>query len=291
MIKDFELFSPKTLDEALTLLSKYKDECKVIAGGQTLIQLMRQGLVATPKYIVDIKRIPELSYIKLGKNGLRIGAATTHRTIEKSPLMKKGLKVLAEMERRLSYIQTRNWGTIGGNLCNADPAGDPAPVLMALKASLKKASVRGEQSIAVEDFFLDTHKMALEPDEILTEISIPAARPRTGTCYEKLNIIEGHIAMIGVAVSITLKSGDGVCDDVRIALGAMGPTPMRAIKAEKVLKGVRITDALLKKAGETASAEARPVSDISASDEYRREVAKVMVERVGIEALARAKKA
>jgi carbon-monoxide dehydrogenase medium subunit len=291
MIKDFELFSPKTLDEALTLLSKYKDECKVIAGGQTLIQLMRQGLVATPKYIVDIKRIPELSYIKLGKNGLRIGAATTHRTIEKSPLMKKGLKVLAEMERRLSYIQTRNWGTIGGNLCNADPAGDPAPVLMALKASLKKASVRGEQSIAVEDFFLDTHKMALEPDEILKEISIPAARPRTGTSYEKLNIIEGHIAMIGVAVSITLKSGDGVCDDLRIALGAMGPTPMRAIKAEKVLRGVRITDALLKKAGETASAEARPVSDISASDEYRREVAKVMVERVGIEALARAKKA
>ncbi len=123
MIKDFELFTPKTLDEALTLLNKYKDKCKVIAGGQTLILLMRQGLL-TPKYLVDIKRIPELNFIRSAKDGLRIGSATTHRTIEKSPIMKKGLKVLAEMEGRLSYIQTRNWGTIGGNLCNADPAGE-----------------------------------------------------------------------------------------------------------------------------------------------------------------------
>ena len=290
MIKDFELFTPKTLDEALALLHKYSDECKVIAGGQTLILLMREGLI-TPKYVLNIKRIPELSYIKSGKNGVRIGAASTHRAIEKSPVMKKALKVLAEMERRLSYIETRNWGTIGGNLCNADPAGDPAPALMALKASVKMASVRGERTMALEDFSLGSHKTALEPDEILTEIQIPVVPPRTGAAYDKFNIIEGTVATAGVAVSITLKSGGGVCDDVRIALGGLARTPMLAKKAEKVLRGKKITDSLIKEAGQKASTEADPISDISASDEYRRELVKVMVARTGSEAFARAKKA
>jgi carbon-monoxide dehydrogenase medium subunit len=290
MIKDFELFTPKTLDEALILLDKYKDKCKVIAGGQTLILLMREGLI-TPKYVLNIKRIPELSYIKSGKNGVRIGAATTHRAIEKSPVMKKALKVLAEMEKRLSYIETRNWGTIGGNLCNADPAGDPAPALMALKASVKMASVSGERTMALEDFFLGAHKTALKPNEILTEIQIPSVPPRTGSAYDKFNIIEGTVATAGVAVSITLKSGDGVCDDVRIALGGLARTPMLAKKAEKMLRGKKITDSLLKEAGQKASAEAEPISDILASDEYRRKLIKVMVARTGSEAFARAKKA
>jgi carbon-monoxide dehydrogenase medium subunit len=290
MIKDFELFTPKTLDEALILLDKYKDKCKVIAGGQTLILLMREGLI-TPKYVLNIKRIPELSYIKSGKNGVRIGAATTHRAIEKSPVMKKALKVLAEMEKRLSYIETRNWGTIGGNLCNADPAGDPAPALMALKASVKMASVSGERTMALEDFFLGAHKTALKPNEILTEIQIPSVPRRTGSAYDKFNIIEGTVATAGVAVSITLKSGDGVCDDVRIALGGLARTPMLAKKAEKMLRGKKITDSLLKEAGQKASAEAEPISDILASDEYRRKLIKVMVARTGSEAFARAKKA
>jgi carbon-monoxide dehydrogenase medium subunit len=290
MIKDFELFTPKTLDEALILLDKYKDKCKVIAGGQTLILLMREGLI-TPKYVLNIKRIPELSYIKSGKNGVRIGAATTHRAIEKSPVMKKALKVLAEMEKRLSYIETRNWGTIGGNLCNADPAGDPAPALMALKASVKMASVSGERTMALEDFFLGAHKTALKPNEILTEIQIPSVPPRTGSAYDKFNIIEGTVATAGVAVSITLKSGDGVCDDVRIALGGLARTPMLAKKAEKMLRGKKITDSMLKEAGQKASAEAEPISDILASDEYRRKLIKVMVARTGSEAFARAKKA
>jgi carbon-monoxide dehydrogenase medium subunit len=289
MIKDFELFTPKTLDEALTLLNKYKDNCKVIAGGQTLILLMRQGLL-TPSYVIDIKRIPELNFIKSDKDGLRIGAVTTHRTIEKSPIMKKGFKVLAEMESRLSYIQTRNWGTIGGNLCNADPAGDGAPVLMALKASVKLAGAEGERSMALEDFFVDSFKTALKPNEILTEIQIPALKPHTGVAYDKFNIIEGTLGTAGVAVSITLKAG-GVCNDVRIALGGMANTPMLAIKAEKLLRGKKITDALLKEAGQAASAEVKPVSDILASDEYRRELAKIMVARVGNEAFTRAKKA
>ena len=288
MIRDFEHLAPNTLDEALTLLDKYRDECKVIAGGQSLIVLMRHGLVL-PKYLIDIKRISELNYINSGKDGLRIGSVTSHRAIEKSTMMKNGLNVLSEMEKRLSYIQTRNWGTIGGSLCTGNPAGDPGPVLMALNASVTMASVRGKRTMPLGDFFLDSYKSALEPDELLTEIQIPDVPPHTGTVYKKFTIIEGHLAIVGVAVSITLKSGDSVCDDIRIALGGSAKIPMRAKKAEEVLRGKEITDTQLKEAAQTASTEAEPISDISASDEYRRELVKIMVAQTGSEALARAK--
>jgi carbon-monoxide dehydrogenase medium subunit len=290
MIKDFEYFAPRTLKEALTLLDKYQDDCKVIGGGQSLLILMRQGLVA-PKYLVSIKGLSELSYIKDSKEGLKIGALTTHRTIEKSPVIKKKSSVLAEMERRLASIQTRNWGTIGGNLCHADPAGDPMPVLIALKATLTTASLKGERNVPAEDFSLDYFETALQPGELLTEIHLPPLPPRSGTAYTKFNIIESDLATVGVAVSVTLGAGDGVCQDARIALGASAPTPMRAKKAEAVLKGKKITDALLKEAGEVASTEAEPISDIQASEEYRRELVKILVGRVAKEALARAKSA
>jgi len=290
MIKDFEYFAPKTLKEALTLINKYQDECKVIGGGQSLLILMRQGLVA-PRYLISIKGLDELSYIKDTKEGLKIGALTTHRAIEKSPVIKKKFGVLAEMEQRLASIQTRNWGTIGGNICHADPAGDPMPVLIALKATLTTTSLKGERNMPVEDFTLDYFETALEPGELLTEIQVPAPPPRSGAAYTKFNIIESDLATVGVAVSVTLGAGDGVCQDIRIALGASAPTPMRAKKAEAVLKGKKITDALLKEAGEAASTEAEPISDIQASEEYRRELAKILVARVAKEALARAKSA
>jgi len=291
MIRDFEYLTPKTLEEALTLLDKYGDECKVIAGGQSLLILMKQGLVA-PEYLIDIKGITELNYIKSdAKEGLRIGALTPHRAIEKSPVVRNGFAVLAEMENRLASIQTRNWGTIGGNLCHGDPAGDPAPVLIALNANLKMASLKGERTTAIEDFFLDYFETALEPGELLTEIQVPVVPPRTGTVYIKFNVIESDLATVGVAVSITLGSSEGICQDVRIALGAAASTPVRAKQAEAVLRGKKITDNLLREAGQIASTEAEPISDIYASEEYRRELVKVLVKRVSREALARAKQA
>jgi carbon-monoxide dehydrogenase medium subunit len=292
MIKDFEYLAPKTLKDALTLLDKYKDEDhKVIAGGQSLLILMRQGLVA-PQYLIDIKGVSELSYIKSdAKEGLKIGALTTHRAVEKSPLLKNGYAVLSEMERRLASIQTRNWGTIGGNVCHGDPAGDPAPVLMALNANLKVASLKAERVVPAEDFTLDYFETALEPGELLVEIQVPPPMPRTGTAYSKFNIIESDMATVSAAVSVTLGSGDGVCSDARIVLGAAAPAPRRAKEAEAVLRGKKITDSLLKEAGNVASTEAEPISDIAASAEYRLELVKVMVARVGKEALARAGKA
>jgi carbon-monoxide dehydrogenase medium subunit len=291
MIRDFEYLSPKTLEEALTLLDEHQEECKVIAGGQSLLILMRQGLLS-PEYLIDIKRIPELSYIESDAGqGLRIGALTTHRAIERSPVMKNGFGVLSEMEHRLASIQTRNWGTIGGNLCHGDPAGDPAPVLIALNATLTTARLGGTRNMAVEDFSLDFFETALEPGELLTEIQVPARPPHTGTAYAKFNIIESDVATVGVAVSVTLDSGDGVCKDARIVLGACAPTTMRARDAEELLTGEKINDRLLKEAGQRASQEAEPISDISASEEYRRELVRVLVARVGKEALARARQA
>jgi carbon-monoxide dehydrogenase medium subunit len=291
MIRDFEYFSPKTLQEALTLLDQYQDECKVIAGGQSLLILMRQGLVS-PAYLIDIKGLSELDYIKSdARQGLRIGALTTHRAIEKSPAMKNGFSVLAEMEHRLASIQTRNWGTIGGNICHGEPAGDPASVLIALHATVTTASLGGTRDMAVEDFCLDYFETALQPGELLTAIQVPVPLPRTGTAYAKFNVIESDMATVGVAVSITLDSGEGVCKDVRIVLSGCASIPMRAKQAEGVLRGKKITGSVLKKAGQRASEEAEPISDISASEEYRRELVKVLVARVGKEALARARRA
>ncbi len=290
MINDFEYFAPKTLKEALALLEKFREDYKIIAGGQSLLIMMRQGLIK-PGHLIDIKGISELNYITSDtKKGLRIGALTTHRTVEKSPVIQKSFGVIAEMEHRLASIQTRNWGSIGGNLCHGDPAGDLAPVLIALNASLTIAGIQGEKNMLVEDFFLNYFETALEHGELLREIQVPALLLNTGAAYTKFNVIENDMATVGVAVSITLSSQEGNCKDVRIVLANAAPTPMRAKKAEELLRGKKITDPLLKETGEIASTEADPISDIHASAEYRQELIKVLVKRVGKEALSRAQK-
>ena len=288
MIKDFEYFGPKTLKEALVLLDKYRDDYKIIAGGQSLLILMRQGLL-TPENVIDIYGIKELDYIKSdGKKGLKIGALTTHREIEYSGLMQGSFKVLSEMEHLLSTPQTRNRGTIGGNISHGDPAGDPAPVLMALGANVKLASIDGERILNMEEFSIDYFETAMQHGEMLVEIQLPAPPPHTGAAYTKFNIIASDMATVSVGSCVTLAADD-TCSEVRIALGAAAPRPMRAKAAEAILKGKKITDALLKKAGQAASEEAEPVSDISASEEYRRELVKVLTARVTKEAISRAK--
>jgi carbon-monoxide dehydrogenase medium subunit len=291
IIFDFEYFTPKTIEEALKLLSQYDEgECKVIAGGQSLIILMKQKLL-TPKYLIDIKGLSDLDYIKLDdKQGLKIGALATHRSIEKSPVIQNGFSVLAEMEQNISSVETRNWGTIGGNVSHGDPGGDPVPVLIALNAKLKMTSLSGERIIDAEDFTLDYFETALRHDELLAEIQIPSIPPNTGVKFTKYSQIEGDYATASVAVLITLDKNE-ICDNVRIALGSVGIAPMRAKKAEEILKGKKISDDLLAEAGQIASEEASPTTDAEVSEEYKRDLVKVLVKRVGREALARAKKA
>jgi carbon-monoxide dehydrogenase medium subunit len=288
-MKDFEYFAPKTVEEALSLLSQYKEEAKIIAGGQSMLVVMRQGLLA-PEYVVDIKGITALEYMTYDeREGLRIGALTTHRAIEKSPLIQKHFRVLSEMERNLATIQTRNWGTIGGNLCHGDPAGDPAPVLIVLGSKLKLKGLSGERIVAMEGFFKDMLEVDLEPDEMLVEIQVPTPRPHTGVAHEKLMVMQGDAGIVGAAVSITLKPREGVCEDARIVISNVASVPMRVREAEKRLIGKVVNDHLLAEAGEIASAEADPPSDVHASAEYRREMVKVFVKRAAVKALERAK--
>lgn len=291
IIFDFEYLVPKTVKEALKLLSQYEEgECKVIAGGQSLIILMKQKLV-TPKYLIDIKGLSDLDYIKLDdKQGLKIGALTTHRAIEKSPVIQNGFGVLAEMEQNISSVETRNQGTIGGNVCHGDPGGDPVPVLIALNAKLKMTSLSGERTMDAEDFTLDYFETALRHDELLTEIQVPTLPPNTGVKFTKFSQIAGDYATASVAVLITLDKNK-ICDNVRIALGSVAIAPMRAKKAEEILKGKKISDDLLVEAGQLASEEASPTTDAEVSEEYKRELVRVLVKRVGREALERAKKA
>jgi len=289
VIKDFEYFAPKTVEEALSLLSQYKEETKIIAGGQSLLVIMRQGLLAL-EYLLDVKGISALDYINYDEGeGLRIGALTTHRAIEKSPIIQRHFRVLSEMERNLATVQTRNWGTVGGNLCHGDPAGDPAPVFIALKAKLKLASLGRERIIDVEEFSKDYLEVALEPDEMLVEIQVPTPPPHTGTAYEKLMVMKGDMGIVGAAVSITLSPGDGVCQDARIVLSNAASIPLRARGAERRLIGKIINDDLLTEAGEVASAEADPTADVHGSAEYRREMVKVFVRRAARRALERAR--
>jgi carbon-monoxide dehydrogenase medium subunit len=289
-MKDFEYFAPKTVEESLSLLSQYKGEAKIIAGGQSMLVVMRQGLLA-PEYVIDIKGITALDYLTYDeREGLRIGALTTHRAIEKSPIIQKHFRVLSEMETNLATIQTRNWGTIGGNLCHGDPAGDPASVLIALNAKLKLKSLSKERIVEMEEFSMDLLEVNLEPDEMLVEIQVPVPRTHTGIAHEKLMVMQGDAGIVGTAVSIALKPGDGVCEDARIVLSNAASVPLRAIEAEKRLIGKVINDTLLDEAGQIASAGADPPSDVHGSTEYRKEMIKVFVRRAAIKALERAKK-
>ncbi len=289
MIADFEYFAPQTVKEAVSLLSQYKD-AKIIAGGQSLLVILKQRLFA-PEYLIDIKGISALDYIDYEDGrGLRIGALTPHRAIEKSAVMQKHFPVLSEMESNVATVQTRNWGTIGGNICHGDPAGDPAPVFIALKAKLKLASLKKERIIEAEEFSKDYLEVALEPDEMLTEIQVPTPPPHTGTAYQKLMVMKGDMGIVGAAVSITLDS-KGSCQDARIALSNAASVPLRAREAEKKLIGKVLNDALLAEAGEVASREAEPAADVHGSAEYRREMIKVFVRRAATKALERARAA
>lgn len=279
MIHDFHYLRPTSLSEALSMLAEYKEKSKIICGGQSLLIVMRQGLVA-PEFLIDIKHLKELDYIKYDeKNGLSIGATTTHRTIEKSEIVKTHYPVLVDMEKRLASIQTRNWGTLGGNLAHADPAGDPAPVLISLDAEIILSSVTGERRMPLEDFFVDYFTTKLGDDELIKEIRIPPLPSKTACVYQKFNLLRNDMGIVGVGVRVTLDD-EGKCNTVRICLGNAARTPLRAKAAEDVILGRSYDEELFAEAGEVASKECEPVSDIHASEEFRRHLVSVLTKRM-----------
>jgi CO/xanthine dehydrogenase FAD-binding subunit len=288
-MREFEYLRVNTLKEACSLLSEYKDEAKIIAGGQSLLTLLKMNILS-PQYLIDIKFIPELNYMDFDdKKGLKMGALTTHRTVEKSSLLKEKFPILPETELVVASVQTRNWGTLGGTLIHADPIGDVAPPLIVLDSKVKLVSSRGERTMPLSELIVDFFMTAIEEDEILSEIQIPPMPPRTGVAYQKFSTIEAGIKIAGAAALVSLE--DGVCKNVKIALSAVAPIPMRAVKAEEILKGKPLNDKLIEQAAQMASTEADPITDMHASDEYRRELVKVLVSRATKMALERAQAA
>lgn len=287
MIHDFNYLRPGTVKEAFGMLGEHKDDCKVICGGQSLLIVMRQGLVA-PEYLIDLKGLTELDYIKYDDaSGLKLGATTTHREIERSEIVAQKYPVLKDMEHKLASIQVRNWGTIGGNIAHADAAGDPAPVLIALDATVKIGGPNGERTMALEDFYTDLFETALEPGEIVLEIAVPPVPPKTATCYQKFNLLESDQGIVAVAATISLNA-DGTCKDARVALGNGAPTNIRAKNAEQALIGKKLDDSVFAAAGQAAADDSQPVSDIHASEEYRRHLIGVLTKRMAKAAFAQA---
>ena len=283
MIHDFTYLRPGNVKEALAMLAQHRDDAKIICGGQSLLIIMRQGLVVT-EYLVDIKGLDELNYlIYEPRAGLKIGATTTHRTIEKALLIKEKYPVLVAMEEKLASIQVRNWGTIGGNLAHADAAGDPAPVLIALNATVTIASSAGGRSVPLEEFYPGLFETVLSPDELVTEVLVPPPPAHTATAYQKFNLLESDQGIVAVAVSLSVSDA-GICRDARIVLGNAAPIPIRAKNTEKLLIGNKLNEEIFTKAGETAGEEADPVADIHASEDYRRHLIAVLTRRMTKEA-------
>jgi carbon-monoxide dehydrogenase medium subunit len=287
-METFKYFPAKSVNEACKLLSQYGEEAKLLGGGQSLLTLMKQNLVV-PSTIIDIKGLSELDYVRYDKNdGLRIGALTTHRSLEKSDTVKENFAMLAEMERTLASVAVRNWGTVGGSLAHADPASDLAATLLALNAEVTLVRSGNERMVSLDDFFVDYFETVLQPDELLTEIHVPNSGRGNGFYY-KFAQRATDLAVVSVAVYLVLDADDQTrCQDIRIVMGSVGPTPLRSKRGEALLNGQTITDALIADAARVSAEDARPTTDTNGSEEYKRELIEVLVTRSIKEALKRA---
>ena len=274
----FNYLEPATIKEAVSLLSKYDGKARAIAGGTDLLVQIR-GKTIKPEYVVDIGYIPGLDYINYDeKQGLSIGALATIRAIEKSDKLCRIYPVISQAAGLLGSVAIRNVATIGGNLCNAAPSADTAPPLIGLSARARIIGPGGERLVSLEDFFTGPGETVLKAGELLLEIQVPVPPPGTRGVYLKHGRSAVDLATVGVAVVMALESG-GVCRDVKIVLGAVAPTPMRAKKAEGVLRGKKVEPALVEEAAQVASGEAQPITDVRASAEYRKEMVKVFTRR------------
>jgi CO/xanthine dehydrogenase FAD-binding subunit len=282
MISAFEYFSPLSVEEAMDLLDQHKGSLKILAGGTDLINGIRQRMVS-PLGLLSLRKISSLRYLTFNhdQRELRVGPMTTLTEIATSPLVIQHVPILAEAAGRVGSIQIRNRGTIGGNICNASPAADTIPALLVLQSRVKVIGLGGTRTISLEQLFLGPGKTALREDEILTEIQIPLSPEESKGVYFKQGIRRAmDIAIVGVGVLVVFASSKRKeCKDIRIALGSVAPTPLRAPRAEQVIKGRPLDDSLIRETAKEAGKESRPISDIRASAEYRKELVVVLTER------------
>ena len=272
----FEYFAPETLDEAISLLEDHGPEASVLAGGQSLIPLMKLQL-ALPAYVVDINRIAGLADISDDDCCLRIGSLTRESDLDSSEVVQTKYPILHDTTSVIADPLVRNMATVGGNLAHGDPANDHPATMLALGAEVVAVGSGGERVIPVSDFFEGPLVTALNQGEILTEIRVPAQPEGSGGAYLKLERKVGDYATAGVAAVITVS--DGVCQRAGIGLTNAGPIPVKAGSAESFLVGKKLDDETIREAARLASEEAQPSADLRGSEEYKRDMVRVIAGR------------
>ncbi|HYM50321.1 MAG TPA: xanthine dehydrogenase family protein subunit M [Candidatus Limnocylindrales bacterium] len=272
----FDYVAPRTLPEAVAELVKHGSEAKVLAGGHSLIPLMKLRL-STPSFLVDIGHIKDLSYIREQDGHIVLGALTTHHDIEFSDLIVAKLPLLQRAATQIGDPQVRNRGTVGGAAAHADPNGDFPTCLLALDAEFVAVGPRGDRLIKARDFFVDTFTSALEPDEVLREIRIPTPPAGTRSTYVKFSRRSQDWAIVAVAAQVTVR--DGKVERVAVGLTGMGPTPLRAAATERALAGKPATPQALSEAAGHAADGMEPPEDLNGTPEYRRHLASVLTRR------------
>ncbi len=274
----FDYFDPISTEEAIVLLTKYGDEAKLLAGGQSLLPMMKLRL-ASPRVLVDLWRVTGLSYVREEDGVIAIGAMTTHYTIQSSELVQRKIPILEQAAKVVGDPLVRNLGTIGGSAAHAAPNADYPAVLVALGAEFCIAGSRGHRTVAAKEFFKDVFTTCLQSDEILSEVRVPIPRTNSSGSYLKLSRRGTDFAVVSVAVMIHRKEDDVVCESAEIVLGGVGNVPVRATNAEELLRGKRLTAELIEQAGEAAVEGLDPPSDVHADSQYRIDVSKVYVQR------------
>jgi carbon-monoxide dehydrogenase medium subunit len=280
----FEFFEPKTVEETVRLLDM--PNSKVMAGGVDLVLKMRLHLIL-PDAVISLQKIPGLDYIESNPAGLRFGALASIRQIELSPLIRKDWPVFYEAVRQIASVQTKTMGTAVGNLCVATPASDIAPALFVLGAKIKIVGLGYEKLTPIENFFVGVGKTVLEPNEIVTEMFVPGVPAGTSSAFLKAAKTADDIAKVNAAVLITVTGK--ICEEARIALGSVAPTPIRVAEAERILKGRKLDETILATAAEAAADTVRPISDIRSTAEYRREMVRILVRDALAKAASNAK--
>jgi carbon-monoxide dehydrogenase medium subunit len=272
----FEYLAPTTLDEALALLQEHGDEAKVLAGGQSLIPLMKLRFAA-PTALIDINGISALDRLEEDGGTLRVGALVRHKTTERSELLRERHGTIGDAAPMISDPVVRNLGTVGGSLAHADPQGDWGSVMLAMRGEIVARGPNGERTIPIDDFFQGPFTTALEPTEILTEARIPTPGGKSGGTYLKLERKVGDFATVGVAVHVSFSNGS--VGQAGIALTGVGPMNLRAVAAEQALAGQTLDDTAIAEAGRLAAEEAQPRTDVRGTEEYKRNIVRVYVER------------
>jgi carbon-monoxide dehydrogenase medium subunit len=273
----FDYHAPTSLQEATALLAQHGDEAHVLAGGQSLIPMMKLRL-ASPGHLIDINGIRSLTGMRETDGVLRIGALTRESEVEESDLVRTRYPILADTSVVIGDPLIRNLATLGGNLAHGDPANDHPATMLALGVEVVAVGARGERRIPIASFFTGPFTTALEPGEILAEIRVPAPPPRSGGAYVKLERKVGDFATAAVAVQVTLGP-DGTCTRAGIGLTNVGPAAIQARQAEAFCQGKRLDDAVVREAGRLAAGEAEPSDDLRGPVEYKRDLVRVLTAR------------